>query len=147
MEKRIWSKPEMNEFAFAANEYVAACGDENKKYLFECNAGREDRYYNVFLNGDDGMAETEDDIAWAASEWYSPVENANGEAMSGYDPCFETHEAPFANIFQKGYMFLQGVLTGINMGKRIDVLVWTENDTNVHCTTNLDMKTWQTAKS
>lgn len=25
MEKRIWSKPEMNEFAFAANEYVAAC--------------------------------------------------------------------------------------------------------------------------
>lgn len=25
MEKRIWSKPEMNEFAFAANEYVSTC--------------------------------------------------------------------------------------------------------------------------
>ena len=26
MEKMIWAKPEMNEVAFAANEYVAACG-------------------------------------------------------------------------------------------------------------------------
>ena len=34
MEKRIWSKPEMNEFAFAANEYVAACGDNGSDYLF-----------------------------------------------------------------------------------------------------------------
>lgn len=25
MEKRIWSKPEMHEFAFAANEYVSTC--------------------------------------------------------------------------------------------------------------------------
>lgn len=25
MEKRIWSRPEMNEFAFAANEYVSTC--------------------------------------------------------------------------------------------------------------------------
>ena len=146
MEKRIWSKPEMNEFAFAANEYVAACGDENKKYLFECNAGREDRYYNVFLNGDDGMAETEDDIAWAASEWYSPVENANGKVMSSYHPCLGTHEAPVADIFKKGYMFIQG-LFGFNSGKRIDVFVWTDNDTNVHCTENLDINSWTTAKS
>ena len=32
MEKRIWTKPEMNEFAFAANEYVAACEDTVNKF-------------------------------------------------------------------------------------------------------------------
>ena len=29
MEKRIWSKPEMHEFAFAANEYVSTCYSGN----------------------------------------------------------------------------------------------------------------------
>ena len=27
------------------------------------------------------------------------------------------------------------------------VVIWTNNGTNVHCTTNLNMKEWATAKS
>ncbi len=45
MEKRIWSKPEMNEFVFAANEYVAACGDQNRVYKFICDALAGTLYY------------------------------------------------------------------------------------------------------
>ena len=41
----MWSKPEMNEFAFAANEYVAACGDENKVFKFICDAKEGLLYY------------------------------------------------------------------------------------------------------
>lgn len=39
MDKMMWSKPEMNEFAFAANEYVAACGDPLRTiYNFICTS-------------------------------------------------------------------------------------------------------------
>lgn len=34
------------------------------------------------------------------------------------------------------------------MGPRLDVIVWRgEKGDNIHCTKNLDMKTWETAKS
>ena len=36
---------------------------------------------------------------------------------------------------------------GNNSGSRIDVVIWTEYGTNVHCTTNLDREDWETAKS
>ena len=32
-------KPMMESEAFAANEYIAACGDSGVTYKFECNAG------------------------------------------------------------------------------------------------------------
>lgn len=40
MEKRTWIKPEMNELAFAANDYVAACGDSGTVYKFVCDAAK-----------------------------------------------------------------------------------------------------------
>ena len=40
MEKMIWAKPEMNEVAFAANEYVAACVDTTSTFWkFVCDFG------------------------------------------------------------------------------------------------------------
>ncbi|MBP3522890.1 MAG: hypothetical protein J6M56_04900 [Clostridia bacterium] len=46
MDKMMWCKPEMNEFAFAANEYVAACGDITSRiYNFICNAAAGTLYY------------------------------------------------------------------------------------------------------
>lgn len=32
-------RPMMESEVFAANEYIAACGEVNKVYKFECNAG------------------------------------------------------------------------------------------------------------
>ena len=37
--KKIWSAPEAIAEQFAANEYVAECGDENRVYKFTCDAG------------------------------------------------------------------------------------------------------------
>ena len=31
--------------------------------------------------------------------------------------------------------------------ENIKVVIWTDHDTNVHCTTQLDMNQWTTAKS
>lgn len=56
MEKRIWSKPEMNEFTFAANEYVAACEDKQNRFLkFVCNlaGGFLDNLYDIYVGAYD----------------------------------------------------------------------------------------------
>ena len=34
-----WSRPQTVVQKFEANEYVAACGDENRVYKFQCTAG------------------------------------------------------------------------------------------------------------
>lgn len=36
--KRAYVRPTMVGERFVANEYVAACGDQNKVYKFKCNA-------------------------------------------------------------------------------------------------------------
>ena len=36
--KKVWSRPLTVVQNFEANEYVAACGDENKVYKFKCDA-------------------------------------------------------------------------------------------------------------
>ena len=48
--------------------------------------------------------------------------------------------------FYDGYMYLQD-WRGNNSGSPIDVVIWTDRGTDVHCTTNLDMDEWETAKS
>ena len=49
MEKMIWEKPQMNEVAFAANEYVAACWSVN------CNVPYGKGYFET--NGESGYQE------------------------------------------------------------------------------------------
>lgn len=43
-------KPMMESEVFAANEYIAACGDSGVIYNFECNAGDWWGGYSVYLN-------------------------------------------------------------------------------------------------
>lgn len=140
--KKVWVEPEILVQQFVANQYVAACGESGTMYKFTCDAGLKKRQYNVFLNGDDGIAETEDDIAWTTSKQYNPV-----HYEGYYHPCKTTHEASTDDDFIKGYMYEQSGRYGSNSGSRIDVIVWTDNGKNTHCTTNLDMSSWQTAKS
>ena len=130
--KRAYVRPTMVGERFVANEYVAACGDSGTVYKFECNAGDNRGGYSVYLNGDDGVAGTDDDIFWCGG-----IHAVRG--LRTYKRCHATHKAADNNDFYKGY---------IKRGRSTqDVIVWTDKGTNTHCTTYLDMSEWATAKS
>ena len=149
MEKMIWAKPELNEVAFAANEYVAACGDSGANYFFKCDAGSKYKDYFVYVdvyNDDD----TTNDFAWLTAvsgwDWYTGREGHD----STYSPCGTTHEASTDDDFIYGYMYeaKKNGRNWQNSGDRIDVIIWGgQNNQNTHCTTNLDITTWETDKS
>ncbi len=66
MEKKIWSKPEMNEFVFAANEYVAACLDTKNTYLkFVCDFGNKflDSLFDIYVGVYDNNKTKEENAA------------------------------------------------------------------------------------
>ena len=128
--KRVWCRPQTVVQKFEANEYVAACGDSGTVYKFVCNAGRYGTLlgYDVYTNGKDGEPGTKDD-----------------RYLGGYTPCNATHNASTTDEFIEGYMRKDW---GLFEGERIDVIIWRgENGNNIHCTTNLDMDSWETAKS
>lgn len=134
MEKRIWTKPLAEVEQFMANEYVAACGDSGVVYKFECNAGSSRTAYNVYLADGTPYATSGRDSGGCKTDYYS------------YSPCGEKHDAESDSGFLKGYMYAQG-RGGRDSGSKIDVIIWTENYTDVHCTKNLNMNSWETAKS
>lgn len=130
MMQPIWSKPRAEVECFMANEYIAACGDENRVYYFECDARRGNLYY--YKNGD-GVIDG--------------IYNGNGSAtlLGSYQPCGETHEASTTNPFYDGFVDRNG-------NRRCDsgeaVIVWRgPRNNNGHATAQLDMDSWQTAKS
>ena len=131
--KKRWEEPRILVQKFMPNEYVAACGDSGVVYNFECNAGNRRSSYNVYYDNGDPLASSNGN-----EEWYAQ--------FTGYHPCGVTHEAESNSGFYDGYMYRQDWL-GDNTGNRIDVVIWTDRGTDVHCTTNLDMDEWTTAKS
>ena len=135
--KKVYVKPMIVGQQFAPNEYVAACGDSGVVYKFKCNAGNGNSSYHVYLNGPDGIAHTSDDIDWSKRSGY----------LKPYSRCGTTHNAESDSGFEAGYMYEINFRTGNNIGNPIDVIVWTENGTNTHCTTYLKMSEWETAKS
>lgn len=131
--KRTYTRPIAYVEEFTPNEYVAACGDSGVVYNFECNAGSRWDSYNVYFDNGKPLASSNDN-----EEWYAQ--------FSGYHPCGATHEAESNSGFYEGYMYRQNLI-GNNSGNPIDVIIWTDRGTDVHCTTNLDMDEWETAKS
>lgn len=131
--KRTYTRPIAYVEEFTPNEYVAACGDSGVVYNFECNAGNRRSNYNVYYDNGRPLASSNGD-----EEWYAK--------FTGYHPCGATHEAESDSGFYDGYMYLQN-RWGDNTGNRIDVVIWTDRGRDVHCTTNLDMNKWETAKS
>ena len=123
--KKIWSAPEAIAEQFAANEYVAACGDSGTVYYFECNAGDKglrNYPYKVYVDYD---------------------KDGTYEYRNNYHACGATHEAESDSGFYPGYM--DDERTAGN--DRIPVIVWTEYGRDTHCTDKLDMTQWETAKS
>ena len=131
--KKTWEEPKIMVQKFVANEYVAACGTSGVVYNFECNAGEKDKKYAV--------KDANGDVATISGMYM------NGSGLLGgfyYHPCKETHEAESDSGFLTGY-HLDDPETWRD--EKIDVIIWTENNTDVHCTTQLDMNEWTTAKS
>lgn len=123
MEKQKWVRPQAIVQEFVANEYVAACGDSGTIYKFECNAGN--RYKSYYIRNSKG-------------------EKVQISGYKRYHPCYVTHEAPSNSGFLTGYHIDD---TSTREDENISVIIWTDNNTDVHCTTKLDMSTWETAKS
>ena len=94
MEKRIWSKPEMNEFAFAANEYVAACWKIKCNVPFgfgffdRNNNEQYDRYKDKFIAQGEGCGEyhigVESDKGPVANAWWQPLKWQEGSLGGHY---------------------------------------------------------------
>lgn len=104
---------------------------EPKKYvMFDCNAGEKGRRYAV--------KDANGKVARIAGRYMDGI-------LGYYHPCGEKHEAESNSGFLTGY-HIDDPYT-IRKDENIPVTIWTNNDTDVHCTTNLDMKKWETAKS
>lgn len=127
--KKAFDMPKIVVEQFVPNEYVAACGDSGTTYYFECNAGETWKRY-------------------AVKDSAGRIATISGKYMDGYwnyyHPCGETHTAPSNSGFLSGYHLDDPRTDG---DENIQVVIWTENNTNVHCTTELDMNEWETAKS
>lgn len=131
MMKKEWVRPLTIVDQFVPNEYVAACGDSGVTYKFTCDAGGGvSGYVYLETNSKEGLQ----------------TGRGGDEYLSGYHACGTTHEAESTDAFLKGYYVVEGVW--FEEDTVTPVIVWRgpKND-NTHCTTNLDMNSWETAKS
>ena len=130
--KKVYESPKMVVEQFEANEYIAACGDQNLVYKFKCTAGG-GKSGTVYLetNGEAGLQTT--------------GRNAD-RYLSGYHACGKEHEASTTDDFLSGYYVVDG--GWFEDDTITPVIVWRgPNNDNTHCTENLDMDSWETAKS
>lgn len=131
--RREWMEPVIEVQEFVANEYVAACGDSGTVYKFECNAGDKnlgpyDYPYAVYID----------------SNGNGKLDNRD-KYLSNYHACGATHEAPVNDVFLSGFM---KDTRPFHDHTPVRVIIWRgENGDDTHCTTNLDINSWTTAKS
>ena len=135
--KRTYTKPMAYVEEFTPNEYVAGCGDSGVVYKFKCDAGGgESGDVYVESNGVDGLQTRSSGNWW--SEDYVPADRSLG----GYHACGTTHEAESDDDFLNGY-YVPYWSGGVRQ-----VVIWRgPYNNNVHCTTNLNKDSWETAKS
>lgn len=128
--KKTWEEPKIMVQQFMPNEYVATCGDENRVYNFVCDAGG-------------GTPGTVYEDSNNNGKWDLFGDEAlTGHILPTYHACGETHSAPTDDEFIEGFY-----LPNSNPVKAMKVIIWTDGGTNIHCTTNLNMNEWTTAKS
>ena len=131
--KAVYESPKMMVQPFVPDEYVAACHDWNTVYKFKCDAG----------GG-----------AWG-DVYTSDGTNLTKGGTRYYHACEATHEASTQDDFIDGYYIQNGgndqtgywSWRGWKEYPKTSVIIWTDGGTDVHCTTNLDKDSWETAKS
>lgn len=134
--KKSYESPKAYVEEFTPNEYVAACGDSGVVYKFVCDAG-DGVYGSVYqeTNNIPGLQTGRGgDKEIATYAW---------GGLLGYHACGTTHEAESDSGFYNGYYCARG-----NTDNPVKVIIWKgERHDNVHCTTNLNKDSWETAKS
>ena len=122
VQKKEWAIPQTFVQQFAANEYVAACGDtEYGKYQFVCDAPAGTLYYYDRWN--------------------------NAQRLGNYYPCEKTHEVSVSSEFPNGFVDRNGNRME-DEGEA--VIVWIERGWlgfDAHATTNLNRDSWEVTKS
>lgn len=134
MEKRMWTHPLTSVEQFAANEYVAACGDSGTTFIFKCDAGLKSGG-TVVLDANNN---------W---EYEPPIFGGDDRilALGSYHQCGEEHIAESTDDFMQGWYHDN---VNLDITDWIRVIIWRgAKGDNVHCTTNLDKNTWETGKS
>lgn len=130
--RREWMEPVIEVQEFVANEYVASCGDGGKVYKFECNAGDRNLWdypYKVYIDSN-GNGIYDENI---------------DKYLSRYHACGAAHEAPVNDVFLSGFM---KDTRPFHDHTPVPVIIWRgENGDDTHCTANLDISSWTTAKS
>lgn len=132
--RREWMEPVIEVQEFVANEYVASCGDSGTVYKFTCNASAGTLYYYPESDGQiDGNYTGDKRNSWK---------------LGPYQPCNAKHEASVTSDFYDGFVdYNRNQFQDPGEG----VIVWIErgrgNYWDGHATTNLDMNSWETAKS
>ncbi len=139
--KKVYEKPMISVENFAANEFIASCGDSGTNYLFECNAPKGTLYY---FPKSDGILDG--------------IYNGHGKKkeLGNYKPCEATHKTENKGDFYEGFV-------DYNENERYDpegswkngkrtpaeaVIVWHDGSKRGwHATKNLDINSWETAKS
>lgn len=149
--RREYVRPAMVGEMFTANEYCSSCGESGTVYHFTCDAGYIEKKHT---EGFCGCGKTHSSLFGGIpsgyyigkGKWY--VTDANGKSlMKGYDsysPCGSVHEAESDSPFTVGYM--DNLATSEK--EAIKVMTWAgPKNNNIHCTTELDINKWETAKS
>ena len=139
--KKAFEMPKIVVEQFVPNEYVAACGDSGTTYLFTCDAGG-GVSGSVYVE-DNGLEGLQTDYTWVedSSSFFGGHYVSPDTFRSSYHACGAKHEAPENTGFLNGYYIAEG------SREVVPVIIWTDNNTNTHCTTNLNKNTWETAKS
>lgn len=132
MNKEAWVRPETIVQQFAANEYVAAC-EGGKTYYFKCDAkgGVHNPVYEY--EGPRGSGNV------------NQLLDGNIFGTGWYSACGEKHEASSTSVFADGFI-------DYNKNGKEDngeaVIIWRgESGKSVHCTTNLNVSSWEVARS
>lgn len=122
MEKKIWSRPLTKVQGFEANEYVAACGvNEKGEYLFTCDAAKG----NVYIKN-----------------------GSSYSRLGGYKPCGATHQTSSMGDFVDGFVDRND---NRKKDSGEEAVIWVEYTRNIfggkeasnwHATKNVDWKTW-----
>ena len=142
MAKKVYSKPMLKSEAFVPQSYVAACGDSGPVYKFTCDAGvSTGDYYVIEDTNNNGVL----DGSWKSGFLGLLYWSGDDKYRAGYHPCRKTHDASTTDEFINGFMTERDYYGKITSTTK--VIIWTDNGTDTHCTTNLNMSSWETAKS
>ena len=133
MEKKIWTMPQAEVEQFEMSQYIAACGDMNEVYKFKCTSGE----------GWDGFV-------FADSNYNGSYDIFGDESLGLYHACGAEHTTD-VHVSENGVLpsdFEYGFYVPVGTLDFQPVIIWRgEDGRNVHCTTNLDHNSWETAKS